>query len=150
MNLANILKALVALIGVVATYFFIMIISTGDDVIIEGGGTLGIVGPMVSFSIGLFLVVLGLTLLFSIVGLFKKPEALKKTILGLVLLGGFLAVSYGMAADNAVVDVTGEVLSGGEEGSNSKWVSTGIWFAVLLGATAICTIILGGVKSIFK
>ena len=149
-KLTNILKGLVALIAVVAAYFFIKIISTGDDAIVEGGGSLGIVGPMVSFSIGLFLVVLGLTVLFSIIGLFKKPEALKKTLLGLVVLGIFLAIAYGLAPDNAVTDVTGEVLEGGEAGPNSKWVSTGIWYTVLLGATAVATIVLGGVKKMIK
>lgn len=149
-NISKILKGVVGLIAVVAAYFFIKIISTGDDVIVAGGGSLGIVGPMVSFSIGLFLVVLGLTVLFSIIGLFKKPEALKKTLLGLVVLGVFLAISYGLAADTAVTDVTGEVLEGGEAGANSKWVSTGIWYTVLLGATAIATIVLGGLKSIIK
>ncbi|MDG1804609.1 hypothetical protein [Flavicella sp.] len=149
-NLTKILKGLVGLIALVAAYFFIKIISTGDDAIVEGGGSLGIVGPMVSFSIGLFLVVLGMTVLFSIVGLFKKPEALKKTALGLVVLGVFLAAAYGLAPDTAVTDVTGEVLPGGEAGSNSKWVSTGIWYTVLLGATAVATIVIGGAKSIFK
>jgi hypothetical protein len=149
-NLTKILKGLVGFITIVAAYFFIRIITTGNDEIIEGGGTLGIVGPMVSFSIGLLLVVIGLTVLFSIIGLFKKPEALKKTLLGLVVLGIFLAVSYGLAPDNAVTDVTGEVLEGGESGSSSRWVSTGIWYTVLLGATAIATIVLGGVKSMIK
>ncbi len=149
-NLTKILKGLVILIAVVAAYFFIMIISTGDDVIVEGGGSLGIIGPMVSFSIGLFIVVLLLTVLFSIIGLFKKPEALKKTLLGIAILAVFLAVSYGLAPDAAVTDITGEVLEGGEAGSNSKWVSTGIWYTVLLGATAVATIVLGGVKKIIK
>ena len=149
-KLTNILKGLVGFIAVVAAYFFIRIISTGDEVIVEGGGSLGIVGPMVSFSIGLFLVVLGLTVLFSIIGLFKKPEALKKTLLGLVVLGMFLAISYGLADDSAVTDVTGEVLKNGEAGSESKWVSTGIWYTVFLGAAAILSIVLGGVKSIIK
>ena len=48
-NLTNILKGLVILIALVAAYFFIMIITTGNDAIVEGGGSLGIVGPMVSF-----------------------------------------------------------------------------------------------------
>jgi len=149
-NLTNILKGLVGLIAVVAAYFFIQIINTGDDAIVEGGGSLGIIGPMVSFSIGLFLVVLGLTVLFSIIGLFKKPEALKKTLLGLVILGIFLAISYGLADDAAVTDVTGEVLEGGQAGPESKWVSTGIWYTVLLGTTAILSIVVGGFKSFIK
>ena len=62
----------------------------------------------------------------------------------------FLAISYGLAPDTAVTDVTGEVLEGGEAGANSKWVSTGIWYTVLLGAAAVASILLGGVKSIIK
>lgn len=149
-NLSNILKGLVALIAVVAAYFFVNIIITGDDAIVEGGGSLGIVGPLVSFSLGLFFVVLALTVLFSIIGLFKKPEALKKTLLGLVVLGIFLAASYGLAPDNAVTDVNGEVLDGGAAGPQSKWVSTGIWYTVLLGATAVGAIVLGGLKKLIK
>lgn len=149
-NLSNILKGLVALIAVVAAYFFVKIIITGDDAIVEGGGSLGIVGPLVSFSLGLFGLVFVVTILFSIVGLFKKPEALKKTLLGLVVLGIFLAASYGLAPDNAVTDVNGEVLEGGAAGAESKWVSTGIWYTVLLGATAVGAIVLGGFKKLIK
>lgn len=149
-NLTNILKGLVLLIALVAAYFFYMIISTGDDEIVSGGGSLGIVGPLVSFSIGLLIVVASITVLFSLFTLFKKPEALKKTLLGLVLLGILLAISYGLAPDTAVTDVTGEVLEGGEAGANSKWVSTGIWYTMLLGAGAVISILIGGVKSIVK
>ncbi|WP_139957700.1 hypothetical protein [Flavicella sediminum] len=149
-NISKILKVLVALIAIVAAYFFIRILSTGDEAIVEGQGTLGIVGPLVSFSIGLLIVVAGVTVLFSIVSLLKKPEALKKTLMGVVVLGILLAASYGLAPDGAVTDVTGQVLEGGEAGAASKWVSTGIWYTVLLGAAAIVSIILGGVKSIIK
>ena len=142
-NLTNILKGLVGLIALVAAYFFYKIISTGDDEIVSGGGSLGIVGPLVSFSIGLLIVVASITVLFSIFSLLKKPAALKKTLLGLVVLGVFLAISYGLAPDTAVTDVTGEVLEGGEAGANSKWVSTGIWYTVLLGAAAVASILLG-------
>lgn len=149
-NLANILKGLVGLIALVAAYFFYKIVSTGDDEIVSGGGSLGIVGPLVSFSIGLLIVVASITVLFSLFSLLKKPAALKKTLIGVVLLGILLAISYGLAPDTAVTDVTGEVLEGGEAGANSKWVSTGIWYTVLLGAGAVVSILIGGVKSIVK
>ncbi|MFC2109352.1 hypothetical protein ACFLSU_02165 [Bacteroidota bacterium] len=149
-NISKILKVLVALIAVVAAFFFVRIVNTGDDAIVEGQGTLGIVGPLVSFSIVLLIAVAGITVLFSIFSLLKKPEALKKTLMGVVVLGILLAASYGLAADTAVTDVTGQVLEGGEAGAPSKWVSTGIWYTVLLGAGAIVAIVLGGVKSILK
>ncbi len=149
-NISKILKVLVALIAVVAAYFFIKIMSVGDVAIIEGQGTLGIVGPLVTFSKGLLYVVAGVTVLFSIVGLLKKPQALKKTLISLAVLGVLVAISYSLAGDEAVLDVSGQVLKDGESGFKSKWVSTGIWYTVFLGAIAIGTIVLGGVKSIVK
>jgi uncharacterized membrane protein len=149
-NIAKILKVLVGLIAAIAAYFFYMIVSTGDDEIVSGQGTLGIVGPLVSFSIVLLILVTAVAVLFSLLSLFKKPEALKKTLFGLVALGAVLGVSYGLAPDTAVTDITGEVLEGGEAGSNSKWVSTGIWYTVLLGAGAVISILVGGLKSIVK
>ncbi len=149
-NIAKVLKVLVGLIAAIAAYFFYMIVSTGDDEIVSGQGTLGIVGPLVSFSIVLLILVTSVAVLFSLLSLFKKPEALKKTLFGLVALGAVLGLSYGLAPDTAVTDITGEVLEGGEAGSNSKWVSTGIWYTVLLGAGAVISILAGGLKSIVK
>lgn len=152
-KILKLLKVIVALIAAVAAYFFVRIVSTGDDAIVATlatGTSLGIVGPFVSFSIGLLILIAVITVLFSVLSLLKKPEALKKTLVGLVALGIVLAVSYGIAPDTAVTDVTGQVLEGGEAGSPSKWVSTGIWYTMLLGAGAIVAIVLGGVKSIIK
>lgn len=147
---SKILKGLVALIAIIAAYFFIRIVSTGDDAIVEGQGTLGIVGPLVSFSIALLIVVASVAVIFSILSLLKKPEALKKSLIGIAALAVLLAISYGISPDAAVTDVTGQVLEGGEAGSPSRWVSTGIWYTVLLGVGAIVAIVLGGVKSIVK
>jgi len=149
-NISKILKVLIALIALVAAYFFIKIISIGDDAIVEGKGDLGIVGPLVYFAKGLLYVVAGITVLFSVVSLLKKPEALKKTLISLAVLGILLALAYSLADDSAVTDVTGQVLEDGEAGASSKWVSTGIWYTVFLGAAAVASIVLGGVKSIIK
>lgn len=147
---SKILKGLVALIAIIAAYFFIMIVSTGDDAIVEGQGTLGIVGPLVSFAIALLIIVASVAVVFSVLSLLKKPEALKKSLIGIAALLVLLLISYGVSSDTAVTDVTGQVLEGGEAGSPSRWVSTGIWYTVLLGAGAIVAIVLGGVKSIVK
>ena len=89
-------------------------------------------------------------MIFSVLSLLKKPEALKKSLIGIAALLVLLLISYGVSSDTAVTDVTGQVLDGGEAGSPSRWVSTGIWYTVLLGAGAIVAIVLGGVKSIVK
>lgn len=146
----NILKVLIGLIAVVTAYFFVRIISTGDEAIVAGQGQLGIVGPFVQFAKVLLILVALTSILFSLISLFKKPEALKKTAIGLVFLLVLLAISYGIAPDNQVTDVTGQVIEGGEAGAPSKWVSTGIYYTLLLGAIAISAIVIGGVKKVFK
>jgi hypothetical protein len=149
-NISKILKGFIAIIALIAAYFFLKIISIGDDAIVAGKGTLGIVGPLVYFSKGLLYVVAGITVVFSIFSLVKKPEALKKTLISLVVLGVLLAIAYSLADDSEVIDVTGQLLKDGEAGASSKWVSTGIWYTLFLGVAAVATIILGGIKSIIK
>jgi uncharacterized membrane protein len=146
----KVLKILIALIAVVAASFLIAIIATGDDAIVEGKGSLGIVGPLVSFATVLLYLVAGTTVVFSILSLLKKPEALKKTGMGLGVLLVLLAISYGLASDQAVTDVTGQVLEGGEAGAPSRWVSTRIWYTLLLGLGAVVSILTGGTKKLIK
>ncbi len=149
-TILKVLKILIALIAAVAASFLIAIIATGDDAIVEGKGTLGIVGPLVSFATILLYLVAGTAVVFSILSLLKKPEALRKTLMSIGVLLVLLAVSYGLASDAAVTDVTGQVLEGGESGAPSKWVSTGIWYTVLLGVAAVISILAGGAKKIIK
>ena len=75
---------------------------------------------------------------------------MKKTLIGFVLFGLFILLSYNISDDSAVKDVVGQVIDGGEQGINSKLVSTGIWLTLTLGGLAIITIVLGGIKSGLK
>jgi hypothetical protein len=58
-TILKVLKILIAVIAAVAASFLIAIIATGDDAIVEGKGTLGIVGPLVSFATILLYLVAG-------------------------------------------------------------------------------------------
>lgn len=144
-----ILKILVTLISVVALYFFADIIMIGDEGIIAGEGE-GIVGAFVYYAIALLIGVTGITVLFSVVGLIKKPEVLKKTFMSIAFFTAVIGISYSVADDSAVKDVIGQVIEGGEQGANSKWVSTGIWTTLILGAVAILSILLGGIRTAIK
>jgi len=148
-TIGKILNGLIVVIFALAGYFFVQVLMKGHEAIVNEQGA-GIVGPFVYYATALFLVTAGITLLFSLLGLFKKPEALKKTLLSLVLFGIVIAICYNVADDGAVRDVLGQVIEGGEQGTNSKLVSTGIWITLILGAVAIASIVFGGVKSALK
>ena len=148
-NINKILKISVGLISLVTLYFFGQVIAKGDEVIIAEQGA-GIVGPFVYYAVALLIAVAGITVLFSIIGLVKKPEVLKKTLLSIAFFVVVLGISYGISDDGAVKDVIGQVIEGGEQGTNSKWVSIGIWTTLILGAVAILSIVGGGIKSIIK
>ena len=148
-NINKILKISVGLISLVTLYFFGQVIAKGDEVIIAEQGA-GIVGPFVYYAVTLLIAVAGITVLFSIIGLVKKPEVLKKTLLSIAFFVVVLSISYGISDDSAVKDVIGQIIEGGEQGANSKWVSTGIWTTLILGAVAILSIVGGGIKSIIK
>lgn len=148
-NINKILKISIGLIALVTLYFFGQVIAKGDETIIAEQGS-GIVGPFVYYAIVLLIVVAGFTVLFSIIGLVKKPELLKKTLLSIAFFVAVISISYALSDDAAVKNVIGQVIEGGEAGVNSKWVSTGIWTTLILGAVAILSIVAGGLKSIVK
>jgi hypothetical protein len=80
--------------------------------------------------------------------LIKHPQLLKQTLISLVALGALLALSYALADDSAVTNVSGNVLKDGEAGPISKWVSTGIWYTMILGGIALLGILADFVKSL--
>ena len=53
-----------------------------------------------------------------------------------------------MSDDGATLNVAGNVIRDGEEGSISKWVSTGIWYSLILGGVGLLIIFGGFVKSL--
>ena len=77
-TILKVLKILIALIAAVAASFLIAIIATGDDAIVEGKGTLGIVGPLVSFATILLYLVAGTAVVFSISESFEKAGSFEK------------------------------------------------------------------------
>ena len=85
---------------------------------------------------------------FSILNLIKNPQLLKKSLLSLIVLGALLGIAYGMSDDGATLNVAGNVIRDGEEGSISKWVSTGIWYSLILGGVGLLIIFGGFVKSL--
>lgn len=147
-NLSRILSIVVAVIAIIGAILFIRIFMTDSE---DLEGVSSAVGTIVTFSTGLLYVTIGATVILSLIGLFTNPDNLKKTLLGLAVLGVVLVIAYFTADSAAVVDTQGIVLKGGEEGSSiNQWVGTGIWYSVLLGAAASLFFVYDLLKGLIK
>ena len=150
-TLSKILSLVAGLIGIIAIYFLTRIIVSGDDWI-ETSVDLqnSIVSPYISFARIVLIITTILAVVFSVWNLIRHPKLLKKTLISLAVLGVLLAISYALADDGAVTDMYGKVIKDGEAGSTSKWVSTGIWYTVILGAVGIVFFLIDFAKSLIK
>ena len=148
-KISKILSIVTGLIGLIAVYFLMMIIMEGDDAVKESVDLQNsLVSPYISFAKIVLYITTILAVVFSLWNLVKNPQLLKKTLLSLVVLGILLALAYSLSDDSETVNAAGNVAKDGEAGAVSKWVGTGIWYSVILGAVGILIIFGGFIKSI--
>lgn len=149
-KLSKILTIVAVIISLIGVFFLVRIIMVGDDAI-KSGGEQGIVSGFYSFALFILVAVTLVTLVLSLINLFRNPQSLKRSLIGLAILGVLLMITYFMADGSAVLDpFTNKVIKDGEAGSISKWVSALINFTGLLGLAGIVAILLGVVRSAVK
>lgn len=156
-NITKYLKYIAMVIGVVGFIYYIRIIMVGnidpDKLALEDPDTVermnnlsGIVSGFMDITMWVLVILIVIVLVFTILNLLKKPAALKKAIIALVILGILFAVSY-MIADDGKVITKAETI---EAGSTSKLIEGGLWFSVILGAVAFIGFIFDSVKNLIK
>jgi len=148
MKVQNIIKIISAVIGLIAAFFLLRIISTGDEDIKMAAsmGDFGAVSPLVELARIVLLITVAVTLLFTLRGLFSDFSKLKKAgiSIGLFLLVVVLSYSLSEGVETPLKD--GEVLSE----SGSRWVGTGIRTFYILSIVAIGLMLFSGVSKILK
>jgi hypothetical protein len=148
-KVSKILSLVSGLIGLIAIYFLVRIIMEGDDSVKESLDLKNsLVSPFVSFAKVILIITTVITVVFSLWNLVRQPKLLKKTLISLAGLGVLLLISYMMASDAAVTNVSGNIIKDGEAGSTSKWVSTGIWYSMILGGIGLAFFLWDFVKSL--
>jgi len=147
-NLSKILNIFIAVVALIGAFLFISIfMSAGSDVKALDSS----VGNIVSFSTILLYFAVGATVILSLIGLFRNPENLKKTLLGIAVLGVVLVFAYFLADSDAVLDTAGKIIEGGEAGSTTnQWVGTGIWYSIALGLVACLFFVYDLLKGLVK
>lgn len=137
-KLSKFLSIFIAVVAAIGAILFIRIFME-DVTAIENDPEIqnSVISPIIVFSTSLLYLAIGATVILSVIGLVKNPDNLKKTVLGVAVLGVILALAYFTGDSAQVTDPQGKVLLGGEEGSvTNQWVSTGIWYSMFLGAIA--------------
>ena len=150
-KLSKILTIVTGVIGLIGFYYFVRIVMVGDESIendVELQGS--ILSPFITFATVLLLAIAGLSVLFSLLNLFKNPKVLKRSLLGVGVLAILMVIAYTMASDAAVLDSLGKVLENGEAGSVSKWVSTLINYSFILGSIGFVFFLIDFFKSLVK
>jgi hypothetical protein len=149
---SKIITYIVTAIAVVGIILLVRVLMAGEDAVKDDVAVQNsVVSPLVSFSQYLLYGVVIVTLVLSLWGLFKNPENLKKTLLGLVALGVLFVVAYFMADSNVVIDNANTILKGGEEGSSiNQFTGAGIWFSIILGGIGLAFFVVDLVKGLIK
>jgi hypothetical protein len=148
MKIQNIIKIVSAIIGVLAAFFLLRIIGTGDDDIKMAAsiGDFGAVSPLVELARIVLLITISVTLIFTLLGLFSDPAKLKKAAISVGLFSVIIVISYLISDGIETPLKDGEVLSA----SAARWVGAGIRTFYILAALAIGLMLFSGVTRIIK
>jgi len=148
-KVSKILSLVSGFIGLVAIYFLTRIIMEGDDAVKESLELQNsLVSPFVSFAKVILIITTIIAVVFSLWNLIKHPKLLKKTLASVGILAVLLIFAYAISSDAAVTNISGNIIKDGEAGSTSKWVSTGIWYSMVLGGIGLGFFLWDFVKSL--
>ena len=148
-KVSKILSLVSGFIGLVAIYFLTRIIMEGDDAVKESLELQNsLVSPFVQFAKIILIITTIVALVFSLWNLIKHPKLLKKTLASVGILAVLLIFAYAISSDAEVTNMSGNVIKDGEAGSTSKWVSTGIWYSMVLGGVGLGFFLWDFVKSL--
>ena len=148
MKIQNIIKIISAIISVLAAFFLLRIIGTGDDDIKMAAtmGDFSAVSPLVELARIVIFITIATTLIFSLLGLFSDRAKLKKAAISVGLFLCVIGISYVLSEGIETPLKDGEVLSA----SVSRWVGTGIRTFYILAVIAVSLMIFSGVTKIIK
>ena len=150
-NFSKILSLVAGLIGLIAFYYFVRIVMTGDDTLeTDLEAQASIISPFITFARWILIATGLIAVVFSMINLVKHPKVLKRSLIGVAVMAVLLIVAYSFASDAAVTDTVGRVLEDGEAGPVSKWVSTGINFSGILGVIGLAFFLVVFSRSLVK
>jgi len=151
-KISKIITYVITALSLIGIILLVRVLMAGEETVKSDVDVANkVVSPLVYFSQYLLYFSVGITLFLSLSGLFKNPESLKKTLLGLGVLGLLFLGAYALSDSNVVLDNADLILPGGEEGSSTnRIVGTGIWFSMILGIIGLGFFVADLVKGLIK
>ena len=128
MNLHKVIKIAALVIAVLSLVFLALIMSSSDAV------NSSWISPLIYLSYVILFACVAVVLIYVFKNLFSNKETLKRSMITLAILAGFLLLSYILADSSDVFNVKKELLV---TGSTSKLVSTGLNMSYFLGIVPI-------------
>ncbi len=148
MKIQTILRILVLVLGAIGLILLGTIIAKGDDEIKAAalGGDYSSVSPIITLAMIILVVVVAVTLIFTLLNLVSHPAKLKKALLAIGVFGAIVAVAYALSTGVETPMKDGEVLSA----SGSRWVGAGLRTFYILAVIAIGAMVFSGIKKMIK
>jgi len=147
MKNTKILNIGVAVIMLLGLFLWIRTGMNGDDLKGNADLQVSVLDPFYYLTLLLLIISTGVTAVFSVINLVKHPTLLKRSLIGLGAMAVILLVAYLMSTGNVVLSLKGDELASADV---SKWVSTGIWYSVLLGGVGLLFFVYDFAKSFIK
>ena len=147
MKNTKILNIGVAVVMLLGLFLWIRTGMNGDE--LKGNADLqaSVLDPFYYLTLLLLIISTGVTAVFSVINLVKHPTLLKRSLMGLGAMAVILLISYLMSTGNVVLNHRGDELASADV---SKWVSTGIWYSILLGGVGLLFFVYDFAKSFVK
>lgn len=147
MKNTKILNMIVGVVMLLGLIFWVRTTMNSDDLLGNADLQASVLNPFSYLTFLLLVVSAGSAVVFSVINLVKHPALLKRSLIGLAAMAVILLVAYLISTGGAVNSINGEVLA---SASVSKWVSTGIWYSILLGGVGLFFFVVDFVKSFAK
>jgi len=147
MKFTKILNIGVAIVMLLGLFFWIRTGMNGEELETNIDLQASVLNPFSYLTFFLFAVAAGASVVFSVINLVKHPTLLKRTLIGLAAMAVILLISYLISTGGAVYNLGGKELA---SDSVSKWVSTGIWYSIMLGAIGLLFFVIDFAKSFVK
>jgi len=143
-KILNIGVAVVMLLGLI---LWIRTGMNGEDLKGNADLQVSVLDPFYYLTLLLLVISAGAAVVFSVINLVKHPALLKRSLIGLGAMVVILFVSYLISTGNVVLNHSGKELASADV---SKWVSTGIWYSILLGGIGLLFFVVDFIKSFIK
>jgi len=147
MKNTKILNIFVGIVMVLGIIFWVRTGMNSDGLKDNANLQASVLNPFSFLTAILLLISIGAATFFSVANLFSDPKLLKRSLAGLAFMMVILIFSYLIAPSEIVLNIKGEELA---SASISKWVSTGIWYSIILGIVGVLFFIVDFAKSFIK